>query len=142
MDALENNKICLRRLRSLRKEAGVTQRQVAAHLGLNQGTYSAMERGSQKILADYLPEIAKAIGIPIWQIFMDAGEVGVLIGEDQAFFHMWKKLDSSEQTLIQGMIEQIMQKKELEKLVQSPLLPPEVLQHSNDPQSGSHSPVH
>jgi transcriptional regulator with XRE-family HTH domain len=104
----------LERIRTFRKKAGLSQQEVAKHLGLNQATYSAMERGSQKIFTEYLPKISKALGIQVWQLFADPQDLGILDDETVAFLEMWKKFDPSERNLLKAMAEQIIQKKELE----------------------------
>lgn len=111
------------RLRALRKKAGLTQEDIAKHLGLNQATYSAMERGSQKILSDYLFQIADLLDIPIWQVFVDPDNVGALNEEDQAFFDMWRQFDSFERELLNAIAKQIMRKKELEMFDTSLAIP-------------------
>lgn len=104
----------LERFRALRKKAGLTQQDVAKHLDLNQATYSAMERGSQKIFTEYLPKIAKALGIQVWQIFADAEETGALDDQTKRFLEMWGHFDESEKNVIMAMAEQICKKKDLE----------------------------
>lgn len=112
-------KLFLKRLKSLRKKAGLTQQDVANKLGLNQATYSAMERGSQKILSSYLFQIAEILQIPIWQIFANPHEAGVLDKEDQTFFKMWMQFTSIEQEILKTVADQIMQKKALEEIRES-----------------------
>ncbi len=104
----------LERLRAFRKKAGLNQQEVAKHLGLNQATYSAMERGSQKIFTEYLPKIAKAIGIQVWQLFADPEETGALDDQTKRFLEMWGHFDASEKGVIMAMAEQICKKKDLE----------------------------
>lgn len=104
----------LERLRAFRKKAGLNQQEVAKHLGLNQATYSAMERGSQKIFTEYLPKIAKAIGIQVWQLFADPEETGALDDQTRKLLEMWGHFDASEKGVIMAMAEQICKKKDLE----------------------------
>ena len=104
----------LERLRAFRKKAGMNQQEVAKHLGLNQATYSAMERGSQKIFTEYLPKIAKAIGIQVWQLFADPEETGALDDQTRKLLEMWGHFDASEKGVIMAMAEQIFKKKDLE----------------------------
>lgn len=61
-------------IRRLRKVAGLTQTEVAYRIGIKQATYSAMERGKQKIFADYLPIIADALGIKISDLFSEESQ--------------------------------------------------------------------
>ncbi|GEM_PF-6908923 len=109
----------LQRLRELRKEAGLTQQDIAEKLGLNQATYSAMERGSQSILSDYLFKIAEVLRIPIWQMFVEPDEAGAVKKTDKKFFDMWIKFSPTEREVLKVMADQIMQKKALEEIQQS-----------------------
>lgn len=118
----------LQRLKELRKEAGLTQHDIAAKLGLNQATYSAMERGSQSILSDYLFQIAEILNIPLWQMFVDYQEARTF-KEDQVFFDMLKQFNSKERNILKSMAEQIMQKKLLERH-ESSLVMPDILSAS------------
>ena len=107
----------LQRLKSLRKKAGLTQQDMADRIGLNQATYSAMERGRQSVLSDYLFQIAEILNIPVWQIFASPQEAGVLDNnEDQTFFEMWLRLTPVEREVLKAMTDQIMQKKALEEI--------------------------
>ncbi len=116
-------KFFLQRLKSHRKKVGLTQQNIADRLGLNQATYSAMERGSQSILSDYLFQIAKILNIPVWQLFAEPETVGTFDGKDKDFFEMWKQFDSIEQGLLKEMAKQIMRKKELEMVILEMTLP-------------------
>lgn len=120
----------LQRLKELRKEAGLTQQDIAAKLGLNQATYSAMERGSQSILLDYLFQIAEALQIPIWQMLADPNEAGAIKKNDKNFFDMWIKFSPTEREVLKLMADQIMQKKVLEELRASFFVPENVSQVS------------
>lgn len=120
----------LKRLKELRKEAGLTQQDVADKLKLNQATYSAMERGSQSILLDYLFQIADLLKIPVWQLFADPLEVGTLRKDDQNFFEMWTKFNPQEREILGAMAEQILRKKILEDVHQNSFLPEALTQVS------------
>lgn len=50
-------------LKAFRKQAGLTQGQVAARLGVTQQTLSAMERNAQKVSADRLLQLLGIIGV-------------------------------------------------------------------------------
>ena len=102
----------LKRLRMLRRKAGVSQQEVSKHLGLNQATYSAMERGRQKIFTEYLPKIAEAIDIEVWELFIEPGAIGKFDEQTKKFLEMWKYFDASEKQVLMAMAEQICQKKE------------------------------
>ncbi len=69
MDKKEFYALLVSNIRKLRKEAGLTQTEIARRLGVRQATYSAMECGRQKIFTDYLPIIAEALGVKISDLF-------------------------------------------------------------------------
>lgn len=50
-------------LRALRKEAGLTQGEVALRLGVTQQSYSAMERNAEKVGATRLLELLSILGV-------------------------------------------------------------------------------
>ena len=104
----------LRRLKGLRKKAGLTQQDVAGRLKLNQATYSAMEGGRQSIILDYLFEVAETFGLQVWQLFVDSNEVNIFEKEDQHFFEMWQQFNTEEREIIKGVATQIAKRKELE----------------------------
>ncbi len=50
-------------LRAFRKEAGLTQAEVALRLGVSQQTYSAMERNADKVGAARLLKLLNILGV-------------------------------------------------------------------------------
>lgn len=52
-------------LQAFRKEAGLTQREVALRLGVTQQTYSAMERNAEKIGAARLLKMLNILGVEL-----------------------------------------------------------------------------
>ena len=50
-------------LKAFRKQAGLTQGQVAASLGVTQQTLSAMERNAQKVSAERLLQLLGILGV-------------------------------------------------------------------------------
>jgi len=57
------------RLRAIRKQKGLTQAQVAEKARLNDKYYSEVERGIRNITLVNLQKIAKALGVPLREIF-------------------------------------------------------------------------
>lgn len=100
----------LGRIRKLRKEAKISQKEMSKRLGLGQTTYSAMERGSQRIFFDYLLRIAAILEIQIWQFFIEPEEIGGLDDYTQELVTMWKRFDRDEKALIFRMAQQIDEK--------------------------------
>ena len=60
----ENN-ILLSLLRQVRQDAGLTQAEMAARLGVNQSWISYYERGSRKLDMLQIRQICVAVGVPI-----------------------------------------------------------------------------
>lgn len=60
----ENN-ILLSLLRNVRQDAGLTQVQMAAKLGVNQSWVSYYERGSRKLDMLQVRQICRAVDIPL-----------------------------------------------------------------------------
>lgn len=58
------NKIAIR-LQAARKQAGLTQGQVAALLGMKRPTVSEIEAGRRKVSAEELSELSKVYGVSI-----------------------------------------------------------------------------
>jgi HTH-type transcriptional regulator / antitoxin HipB len=52
-------------LQAFRKEAGLTQREVALRLGVSQQTYSAMERNADKVGVARLLKLLNILGIEL-----------------------------------------------------------------------------
>ncbi|MCE4554760.1 helix-turn-helix domain-containing protein [Roseateles cellulosilyticus] len=52
-------------LQAFRKEAGLTQAEVALRLGLSQQTYSAMERNADKVGAARLLRLFNVLGVEV-----------------------------------------------------------------------------
>lgn len=51
------------RIRAVRKERGVSQRELARALGVSQSTLSRIERGERRVSVDRLVAIARALGV-------------------------------------------------------------------------------
>ena len=53
------------RLKEVRKASGLTQREVAAYVGVNQNTYSYWENGKTKIDSESIAKLAKLFNVSI-----------------------------------------------------------------------------
>lgn len=51
------------RLKEVRKSAGLTQKEVASHVGVNQNTYSYWENGKTRIDSESLTKLAQLFGV-------------------------------------------------------------------------------
>jgi len=58
-----------RRIRDLRKARGLTQAQVAERAGLNVNYYAGTERAGANLTLDTLERVAKALEVPIADLF-------------------------------------------------------------------------
>ena len=54
-----------RRLRDLREDSDLSQKEIAAHLGIQQTVYSRYERGFQTIPLEHLIRLADYYGVSI-----------------------------------------------------------------------------
>lgn len=50
-------------IKSLRKNLGITQRQMAMRMGITRQAYNRIENGETKLVSSKLPEIAKLFGM-------------------------------------------------------------------------------
>lgn len=57
---------------------GLYQKSVAERAGFTEQQFSDMLNGRKVIRAEYLPDIAKAIGVHIGDLFVNTGQTGAL----------------------------------------------------------------
>lgn len=62
------------RIKELREKLGLTQGLLASALGLDRSTVAKWETGEAKPRANTLPELAKALGCTIDELYRDAAE--------------------------------------------------------------------
>ena len=60
-----------RRLQTLREGAGLTQREIAASLGISQPSYAAWERRGVALSADQVTQLAALLGVEVSDLFRD-----------------------------------------------------------------------
>lgn len=73
------NKIIIGRIKSIRKSRGLTQVKMAEMLNISKSTYNRIEIGEVPIYNDRLNEIARILGIPLFQlIFNDYEEEEII----------------------------------------------------------------
>lgn len=63
-------------LEQLRKKAGLTQEQLSKLIGVNQTAISQWEKGRTCPTSDKLPELAKALGCSIEELFKEEKKEG------------------------------------------------------------------
>ena len=75
----------LQKIWMIRKRLRLNQADLAKALGVKQRTYSAIENGTNRMYADYLPIISKALGVSIGDLFGESDpEIGPLRKEEKA----------------------------------------------------------
>ena len=57
-------------IRRFRQEKNMTQAEVAAKAGINTNTYAKVERGVQTASTPILEDIAKALGVELFELFV------------------------------------------------------------------------
>jgi HTH-type transcriptional regulator/antitoxin HipB len=70
-------------LKAFRKEAGLTQSEVALRLGVTQQTYSAMERNADKVGAARLLKLLNILGVELALATRSAGSALTSAASDQ-----------------------------------------------------------
>ena len=56
-----------------RTEKGFTQESFALHAKLDRSYYGALERGEYNMTIETIVTVAKALGVPAWQLWQRAG---------------------------------------------------------------------
>lgn len=64
-----NSQILGRRIRQAREKQGLSQEQLAAALGVGQRAISEIENGKQRLPVTDLPELARALNVPLLHFF-------------------------------------------------------------------------
>lgn len=76
-----NNEELGRRLQTLRKEKGITQEEIATHLGLTPFHISDIERGKHKVSANIIVGYCELIGLTPNEILGFPNELGGIMPE-------------------------------------------------------------
>ncbi len=63
--------VLARNLRLLRAERGISQEGLALESGINRTYVSDVERGLRNVSLDNISRLAKALGVPAWQLLQD-----------------------------------------------------------------------
>lgn len=95
------------RIREMRKQADVSQKEVADRLGIDQTTYSAMERGRQEIYTRYLFPLADVLKMKIWELFADTNDVLDFDSKTKNLLENWNQMDDNGKKVFLGMSEQV-----------------------------------
>lgn len=70
-----------RRVRELRKKAGLTQERLSELAGLHQTYVGGIERGERNVSVETIAKLATALGMPLFELFDSAGNVPPLSPE-------------------------------------------------------------
>ena len=66
---MSNNKIIINNIRRLIRLKGLKQCAVAEKAGFSPNAFSAMLTERKAIMAEYMPDIASALGVPVNELF-------------------------------------------------------------------------
>ncbi|MEL6102929.1 MAG: helix-turn-helix domain-containing protein [Pseudomonadota bacterium] len=90
------------RLKELRKQRGMTQREVADLAGMSVSYYTEIENGKKQINAHRMDRIARALGASPPDLILDTKNP-----EDLALLESIKSLSDQQRQLIEGMVAQL-----------------------------------
>jgi transcriptional regulator with XRE-family HTH domain len=101
------------RLRSLREAAGISQRGMAAKLGISQPSYQAWEAYNVALKPEQLAQLAEALAVPIESFFDSPAKTKAAkkrgpAGKAQQVFEMVSKLPKPKQDRILGVVEALL----------------------------------
>jgi transcriptional regulator with XRE-family HTH domain len=81
------------RARATRRAAGLTQEQLAEHVGLQPAAISRFENGAVGLSVTTLLDMAEALGVPLSRFFEDPGGAqSVEDADEQALLDQWRHL--------------------------------------------------
>ena len=112
------------KIRSLRKEAGLTQREVAEQIGVTYRTYQNYEIGASSPSAESLSKIAELFNVSMDMLsdadtslvqYAENEELSALLSEMQALFAGGKVRDEDKRYVIDALTEAFWRSKEIKK---------------------------
>lgn len=71
---MSNNQIIINNIRRIIREKGLKQCAVAEKAGFSPNALSAMLAERKTIMAEYMPDIASALGVPVNELFKKGDE--------------------------------------------------------------------
>jgi transcriptional regulator with XRE-family HTH domain len=100
------------RLQFLREQANLTQREVAAQLGISQPSYVKWERRDIGITRDRLKQLASALGVEVEDFFStdDRPKRNGPVGRARKTFEVISRLPRSRQKQILDVVDVLMRK--------------------------------
>ena len=72
----------MNRIAEIRGTRGLTQKDLADLAGLSQPWVSRMERGQENVTLACYREVANALRVPLWHLFIDPAEIRELLATD------------------------------------------------------------
>lgn len=111
------------RIRTLRKEAGLTQKETAAAIGVTDRTYQNYEAGASLPPAAVLSRLAATLGVRVDMLTGESApipepenrELAALLAEMQALFSGGKLRDEDKKYVIDALTEGYYRSKEINK---------------------------
>lgn len=102
------------RLKTLRKEAGLTQEEVAKKLGISRPAYTYWEKGEKKPTPDKLTQIANLFGVSTDYLLNNQQEDAVDLSEVELLFRTTSKgmTEEEQEVFKQELIEFMKKRKE------------------------------
>lgn len=88
------------RIKSLRTQLHLSQDYVAKYLGVNRSTYTQMENGNRKILAEEIDKLSTLYGVSVDSLLHDNEQSQPAV----IFARSFEKLDESDQAEIMNLI--------------------------------------
>jgi len=97
-----------------RKILRLNQAEMAKRLGVKQRAYSAIESGENRMYADYLPEIARALGLSVGDLFEEVDpKIGPLNKEEKTFVSALREITSAKaRKALEGIMEELAKTKD------------------------------
>lgn len=84
----------------------MSQADVARELGISQTAYSAIENGTNRMYAEYLPGIASALQISIGDLFAETDpKIGPLNKEEKSLISYFRKIPADDDGKRQALLE-------------------------------------
>lgn len=100
------------RLKTLRKEAGLTQEEVAKKLGISRPAYTYWEKGEKKPTPDKLTQIANLFGVSTDYLLNNQQEDAVDLSEVELLFRTTSKgMTKEEQEVFKQELIEFMKKR-------------------------------
>lgn len=95
-----------KKLKELRTAAGLSQAQFAENIGAAEKTVSYWENGHNAVTFNKLPIIAKALGVPVYKLFVFGDILG---GDNDEITDLLNSLNDKERIAVDTVIKAILE---------------------------------